>query len=133
MSTEELRESPTIGDDVNQHEVLVETPTPVMATVAFGKLEEFDGSKEEWNSYIERLEFYFEANGISEDTDNNGARRRAILLTCVGATTYKVIRSLCSPDKPNEKTYADIKTLMEDHQHPVPNVIAERFRFNSRN
>ena len=36
-----------------------------MAT--FGKLNEFDTGKEDWNSYIEQLEFFFAANDINED------------------------------------------------------------------
>jgi hypothetical protein len=31
-----------------------------------GKLEEYD-SKEEWSQYIERLEYYFEANGVDDE------------------------------------------------------------------
>ena len=36
-----------------------------MATGNYGKLSEYDSSKEEWQSYIERLELYFTAS----DTD----------------------------------------------------------------
>ena len=36
-----------------------------MATPTFGKVDEFDGNKEEWTQYVERLGFFFDANGIT--------------------------------------------------------------------
>ena len=97
-----------------------------MAT--FGKINEFDSSKEDWNSYVEQLEFFFVANGIEEN-----ARKRAILLTSCGAACYKLFRGLTQPQKPGDKTYAQLIQLMKLHQNPEPNQIAERFKFNSRN
>ena len=39
---------------------------PTMAT-SFGKLKEFDlTSGEDWTQYIERMEFYFIANGVTD-------------------------------------------------------------------
>ena len=29
-----------------------------------GRVEEFDGSKDDWPQYIERMEYFFEANNI---------------------------------------------------------------------
>ena len=31
-----------------------------------GKLEEFDATKEDWPQYVERLGYFFKANGITE-------------------------------------------------------------------
>ena len=97
-----------------------------MAT--FGKLSESDASKEDWNSYTGQLNFYFVANGIT-DAD----RKRAMLLSSCGASCYKLFRGLTQPEKPENKTYEDLVKLMEKHQRPTPNPIAERFKFNSRN
>ena len=36
-----------------------------MATSNYGKLSEYDSSKEDWQIYIERLELYFIANDIA--------------------------------------------------------------------
>ena len=41
-----------------------------------GKIEEFGPSHETWATYIERLEFYFTANGIDDPEE-----KRAMLLT----------------------------------------------------
>jgi hypothetical protein len=51
------------------------------------RLEEYD-PQEEWSKYIERLEFYFKANGVDEEDE-----QRAILLSVCGSKTYKLIRN----------------------------------------
>ena len=60
-----------------------------------GKREEFDDSQD-WVEFVERLEQYFEANGIED------AKKHAILLTLCGAKTYSLIRNTVAPDKPKE-------------------------------
>ena len=50
-----------------------------MATY-YGQLSEFDKEKEDWSSYVEQLELFFEANSI-EDVNE----RKAILLSSCGA------------------------------------------------
>ncbi len=64
--------------------------TRKMAT--FGKLSEFDASKEDWQSYVESLDFFFEANNIE-----NWSQKRAILLSSCGAPFYKLFRGLVQP------------------------------------
>ena len=91
-----------------------------------GKLEEYD-SQEEWSQYIERLEFYFEANGVDDED-----KQRAILLSVCGSKTYKLIRNLITPRKPSEKTFAELVEFVQQHQHPKPSAIVQRFKFNTR-
>ena len=44
-----------------------------------GTVGEFDPTKEDWSTYSARMDFYFQANGVTEaDT------KRAILLSCSG-------------------------------------------------
>ena len=68
-----------------------------------GTVGEFSGIGEEWPTYIERLEFYFAANEV-----DSSDKRRAILLSCCGAQTYGLIRSLVAPAKPVVVSYKDI-------------------------
>ena len=75
---------------------------PMMAT-SFGKLEEFDPtSGEDWTQYIERMEFYFLANGVTD-----AGKQRAILLSTIGAQAYKVLRNLISPSAPSERSLSN--------------------------
>ena len=103
----------------------VETYYNVMAL--FGKLGEFCREIEGWQNYVERLEFFFQANSI---TDNE--KKRAILLSSCGPEPYNLFRGLCAPGKPAHKSFDELVDLMHAHQHPKPNPIAERFMFNTR-
>jgi len=103
----------------------------------YGTLSEFNlavGSeiRSSWDEYCERLKQYFLANDIDPDHADTQARRRAIFLSSVGAETYSLIRTLCLPDNPENKTLADIQKLVRKHIAPTPIVIAERFKFYNR-
>ena len=65
-----------------------------MATSNYGKLSEYDSSKEDWQSYIERLELYFTANDIDDEE-----KRKAILLTSHGIECYHLFKGLTTPRK----------------------------------
>ena len=93
----------------------------------FGKLGEFCREVEGWQNYVERLEFFFQANSITD-----GAKKRAILLSSCGPEPYNLFRGLCAPGKPADKSFQELVDLMQAHQHPKPNPIAERFMFNTR-
>ena len=93
----------------------------------FGKIEEFNLYHENWDEYEERLTHYFIANKI----DDAGIQR-SILLSVVGAKTYSLIRNLVSPEKPGDKTFEALKTLIKNHLQPKPLTIAERFKFHQR-
>ena len=79
--------------------------------------------------YVEHFELldYFIANGI-EDT----RKKRVVLLTLSGASTYKLIRNLSAPIKPAEKSFDDLVALLKSHYTPKPSVIMQRFQFHSR-
>ena len=97
-----------------------------MASV-FGKVDEFDGSKEEWTQYVERLEHFFVANDITD-----AGKKRAVLLSVVGASTYALLRNLVSPTKPGEKSYSELVAVLQEHYNPTPSETIQRSRFNSR-
>ena len=90
-----------------------------------GTVTEFDKSKESWSSYIERLEFYFDANDVFDDT-----KRRAILLTNIGAETSKLVTNLLMPKSPREETYKVIIKVVEKHLEPTPSVALQRYKIN---
>ena len=51
--------------------------------VAFGKINTFNPSQENWLLYVERLGHVFVANGITEEP-----KKRAVFLSVIGASTY---------------------------------------------
>ena len=92
-----------------------------------GSIGEFNAAIEDWISYTERLEQYFTANGVATAQAD---KRRAILLSGCGPTTYQLIRSLVSPAKTTDKTYAELVKLVREHQQPTPSFIVQRFNFH---
>lgn len=77
-------------------------------------------------SYIERMEFAFIANEIT-----TAVRKRAILLSSCGEETYKLLRNLVAPDNLTDKTFDQLKTILNDHFNPKQAACARRFTFNS--
>ena len=94
-----------------------------------GSISEFDAGREDWVSYTERLSQYFIANGIADD---EAAKKRAILLSVCGASTYQLMRNLSAPAKPTEKSFAELVKLVLDHHQPPPSKIVQRFKFHTR-
>ena len=95
--------------------------------VAFGKVNAFNPSQDEWPLYVERLEHVFVANGITD-----GAKKRAVFLSVIGASNYKLLSSLIAPAKPGEKEYSDLVDKLTEHFTPAPSEIVERFKFHTR-
>ena len=57
---------------------------------AIATLGRVDGTRDDWLQYVERLEHFFSANGV-DDAD----KKRSVLLTVIGAATYKTLRISC--------------------------------------
>ena len=92
-----------------------------------GKIDEFDGSKEEWPQYSERVDHFFAANGI-DDAD----KKKSAFLAMIGPVTYALLRNLVSPDKPGDKSYDELVSLLQEHYNPTPSETVQRSRFHSR-
>ena len=72
-----------------------------------GQIAAFDPDLETWSSYSERLGHYFLANDIV-DAD----KKKAILLTVCGPSTYQLLNSLLQPETPNDKSYVQLVELL---------------------
>ena len=97
-----------------------------MAT--YGTIGEFNATgTESWPRYVDRLGQYFEANEITDD-----GRKRAILNSVVGPSTYDLFCKLLAPNKPTESSFQEISEAMEKHVIPTVSVIGERSKFNTR-
>ena len=85
--------------------------------IVHGTIGEFNSDCEDWTAYTERLTQYFVANDVTV-----AEKKRAILLSACGASTYQLIRNLVSPGKPTDKSFDEIVTLVKDHLNPTPSV-----------
>ena len=95
-------------------------------SMTVGKLSEFNANEDDWNTYIEQLEIFL------KQIEFRTIGRGAIVLSSCGITTYKLFKGFTAPLKPCEKPFDELKQLMSHHQNARPNMIAERFTFNSR-
>lgn len=93
-----------------------------------GSVTPFDNKSQSWEEYCEILNHFFVANDVEEPE-----KKRAILLSCVGAQTYTLMRNLLSPERPGSKSYEDLVSLLKNHFNPKPSEIVQRWKFNSRN
>lgn len=98
----------------------------VVVMVQFGQLSEFDTSKEDWIQYAERLTFFMANSIVDED------KKRAIFLTVIGLATFRHLKSLISPEKPEDFTFKDLVEKSKEHYCPAPSAIVQRFKFNTR-
>ena len=89
----------------------------------------FDVTKDSWMSYIERLQFYFKANGITD-----GDVQKAIFITVISARTYELLKSLLQSQSPQEDDVT-LKTMTDklgEHFSPRPSPITQRYKFHTR-
>ena len=97
-----------------------------MASIAIGKLDEFNPRDDSITAYVERVTLYFQANGIEEN------KQVAVFLSAIGAKTYSLLRNLTTPALPKDKTFVQLVEILKTHFEPRPLVIAERFNFHKR-
>ena len=96
----------------------------------FDNIEQFDPAVAEWANYVERLEQFFEANGlVGED---KATKRRSTFLSVIGLGPFKLLRSLVAPAKPSEKTFEQLTELLKRHYSPPPSEVMQCFRLNTR-
>ena len=99
-----------------------------MATSIVSGIGSFDPSNIQWTSYIEQMEKFFLANNVKEDR-----KKVATLISTVGSQTYELLKDLCSPDKPNTKSFENLITCLQNHLQPKPMIIAEKYKFHQGN
>lgn len=87
-----------------------------------GKLEEFEPG-EDFETYKERLQIYFQINGIDD------SKKALILLSLIGKNTYKILKSLVQPKSPSECNYNDLIKALQKYFSPRLNIRAERYKF----
>ena len=98
-----------------------------MAASFIGQPGVFDVAQETWTQYSEHVVYFFQANGITDQS-----KKKAMLLAMIGPSAYKLLHSLVAPTKPDEKSYNELVAAMAKHHNPAPSEIVQRFRFNSR-
>ena len=90
-----------------------------------GRLEEFDVTCDV-DTYFERLDCYFVANNISD------AAKVSTFISLAEPKTYKLLKSLVSPEKNSDKTVEELKHILKTHVQPTDSLISMSTKFYSR-
>ena len=69
----------------------------------------FVESEETFESYVERVELYIDANGITDD------KNKTMFLTLAGSKTNELAKSFLSPVKPSASSYESLIKKLNDH------------------
>lgn len=101
------------------------------SSVSFGILSNFDHLSHNWSSYKSRLTQWFIANDITDESDKAKVKRRAILLSALSESTYKLASDLALPSNVEELEYENILKLLDDHFTPKRVGFAEKSTFYS--
>jgi hypothetical protein len=92
-----------------------------------GHVNEFKLKEDDFSGWTERFELFIQLNEI-----NSHKKKLLLFITLIGNEGYSLLRDLCLPIKPLDKSYDDLKTLLSEHMNPKSNVVTERFQFKER-
>ncbi|KAI5642694.1 hypothetical protein NE865_05220 [Phthorimaea operculella] len=102
-----------------------------MAKYSVGNLCTFNHENQDWSVHKDRLEQWFLANDFETDAGKVEIKKRAVLLSSLTETTFKLVRDLALPTKLNVLSYDEIVKLLDGHCVPAKCGFAERNRFYS--
>ncbi|XP_052743122.1 uncharacterized protein LOC128198987 [Bicyclus anynana] len=101
-----------------------------MEKVSVGLITVFNHEQQDWDLYKGRLEQWFLANEINDTDDKSGVKRRAILLSSLAETTFKLIRDLALPNEVGSLSYQQAVSLLDGHLKSKKCGFSERFKFH---
>lgn len=88
-----------------------------------GQLTELKLKENDFNAWIERFKMYMTSNEI------NSHKQHLLFLILLGNDGYVLLRNLCTPYKPIQKKYEELKQILSNYINPKPNIITERYKF----
>ena len=77
-----------------------------------GAMKEYDEGKEDFSTYLERLDQWYDANDI------NDGKKVSVFISLIGSTTYQVLKDLCAPDLHKTKTFDELTRILSNHFEP---------------
>lgn len=95
-----------------------------MTIVQPTQMPEFSPNVSPWNEWKERLEIHFCEIDATEDR-----AKKTTLLKSIGNEAYSLVRTLCDPKLPTEKTYVELCDILEQHYMPPVIIFRERHNF----
>ena len=100
-----------------------------MANIA-PQLEPFDSQKDDWNSWSRRFKQWLTLSSYATD-EGSKAKQRAAFCTYIDPSTFKLLCSLCAPNKPEELSLKQLQAKLDQQFGTKKLVMTERYRFYS--
>ncbi|GFS27282.1 transposon Tf2-8 polyprotein [Elysia marginata] len=92
--------------------------------------------KQSHSNKIERQVFPTLAEGPGESLEANDVitctKKRAVLLTVIGPTQFRLLKDLTAPESPATKTYDELCQALKSHHAPKPPKYLCRAKFDQR-
>ena len=103
----------------------LEPPQPL---TSIPSLHAFDSQSTTWQSYRDRIQFYFKANRILDSEE-----KKALFLWSVGNATYHLLENLSSPRSliSEDITFNDLIRLLDMHYDDTKNIMTSTYDFYS--
>jgi hypothetical protein len=99
---------------------------PTVASIP--ALHAFDSRTTSWQSYRDRIDFYFKADRIDQDDD-----KKALFLWSVGDIMYNLLETLVSPKSltSEEIEFTDLIKLLDSHYDHTKTIMTSTYDFYS--
>lgn len=95
-------------------------------SVNFFHFEAFDVEKISWSRWVKRFKTALNLYDCKEE------KRQALLLHFIGTGAYNILCDRLTPSQPEDKTFQEIVSALEEYFEPKPSELVECFRFNMR-
>lgn len=93
-----------------------------MIMPTYGQIGEFNPENDSIVTYLERVDLFFQANAVPDE------KKVPVLLSVIGGKTYGILHDVLSPTKPQDKSYEELSTVLNQQFKPKQ-VIMKGFIF----
>lgn len=113
--------------EAGESSINIESQSESKMSGVIGSIEIFNFDEDNFSEYLERFEYIFTVNGITDDN-----KKIALVMSMAGKEFYSKVTAIIIPKKPSEYTYANLMKELKKHFSPKTNLRYERYKFMSR-
>ncbi|XP_062550789.1 uncharacterized protein LOC134215670 [Armigeres subalbatus] len=81
-----------------------------MSASLFSRLDPFDCQKGDFDYYLEQFQNFLELNSVEDES-----KKVPLFISSIGQDAYKILKEICAPSDPKEKSFDQMKTLLVEY------------------
>lgn len=81
-----------------------------MSANLFSRLDPFDCQKGDFDYYLEQFDHFLDLNSVTDE-----AKKVPLFISSIGQDTYKILKEICTPSDPKEKSFDQLKNLLLEY------------------